>query len=156
MRPFARFCCFVSLSVSLAVGCNDGNKQPIKAVTVKITYKGAPLEGANVTFVSDDPGAPAAFGSTDASGVAKPTTPQVGEGVVLGKHKVLINKEQIVNQQKAVDQESADYVPPPPGGAPVPQVKHLIPEKYNAPATTPLTVEVTDSGPAEFSFELTD
>jgi hypothetical protein len=138
-------------------GCNrGGSKRPVKAVTVKVTYKGQPVDGANVTFISEEPDAIAAFGMTDAQGVAKPTTPEAGNGVVLGKHKVLVNKEQITNEKKAADQESADYVPPPPGGAPVPTVKHLIPEKYSVPGETPLTAEVSASGPAEFTFDLTD
>jgi hypothetical protein len=66
---------------------------------------------------------------------------------------VLVNKEQIVNEKKAADQESPEYAP---GVTPVPQVRHLVPAKYNAPGTTTLTAEVTQAGPAEFVFELTD
>src|SRR5688500_13529121 len=135
------------------VGCNSGSRRPIKPVTVTLKYKGAPVEGATITFISDEPDAPAAFGKTDAQGVAKPRTPELGNGVILGTHKVLVNKEQIVNEKKAADQESAEYAP---GITAVPQVKHLVPVKYNAPGTTPLTAEVTQSGPAEFSFDLTD
>jgi hypothetical protein len=139
------------------LGCTGrGNKRPVRAITVTVTYKGKPVDGANVTFISDEANPVAAYGMTDAQGVAKPTTPDAGNGVVLGKHKVLVNKEQIVNEKKAADQESADYVPPPPGGAPVPTVKHLIPEKYSVPGESPLTAEVSASGPADFTFELTD
>ena len=148
-------CLLVVAAIPLA-GCGGGNRRPLKAVTVTVVYKGAPVPGANVTFISDDPSAPAAFGKTDAQGVAKPRTPEIGDGVVFGKHKVIINKEQIVNEKKAADQESLDYVPLPPGGAPVPQVKHLIPVKYNAPGTTPLSAEVSQTGPADIKFELTD
>jgi hypothetical protein len=148
---------FCLLTLLVAPGCNSrGSKRPIKAVTVTVTYKGQPVAEADVTFISSEPDAPAAFGRTDAQGVAKPTTPEIGDGVILGTHKVLVNKEQIVNEKKAADQESADYVPPPPGGAPVPVVKHLIPEKYSLPGESPLTAEVTASGPAEFKFDLAD
>ena len=156
MMHIPRTCILLTIVLCIAAGCGGGSKLPIKPVTVVVTYKGTPVPDANVTFVSDNPETPPAFGSTDASGVAKPRTPQIGDGVVLGTHKVLINKEQIVNDKKAADQESPEYVPPPPGGAPVPKVKHLIPEKYNAPGTTPLTAEVTQRGPGEFKFELTD
>jgi hypothetical protein len=140
----------------VALGCGGGSKRPIKAITATVSYRGAPVADATVTFISDEADPTAAFGNTDAQGVAKPQTPEIGEGVVFGNHKVVINKEQIVNEKKSADQESADYVPPPPGGAPVPQVKHLIPEKYSLPGTTPLTAEVSASGPTEFKFELTD
>jgi hypothetical protein len=57
---------------------------------------------------------------------------------------------------KVADQDSPAYAPLPPGGAPLPMVKHLIPAKYAAPGTTTLTADVTSSGPNEFKFELTD
>lgn len=140
--------CLVALA-----GCPSGNRQPIKPVIVTVKYKGAPVPGATVTFISDDLTSPAAFGKTDAQGVAKPYTPEIGDGVVYGSHKVIINKEVIVNEKKAADQDSLEYSP---GVTPLPQVKHLVPVKYNAPGTTTLTAEVTKDGPAEFVFELTD
>lgn len=147
--------CF--LTILSTPGCSGrGGKRPVKSVTVTVTYKGKPVEDATVTFISSEADAPAAYGQTNAQGVAKPTTPDIGEGVILGTHKVLVSKEQIVKEKKSADQESADYVPPPPGGAPVPTVKHLIPEKYSLPGESPLTAEVTSSGPADFKFDLTD
>lgn len=143
----------LGLAVSTDIGCGGGSKRPIKPVTVVLKYKGAPVADATITFISDEPDAPAAFGKTNAQGVAKPRTPELGDGVIYGNHKVLVNKEQIVNEKKAADQESLEYAP---GVTPVPQVKHLVPQKYNAPGTTPLTAEVTQAGPAEFAFELTD
>lgn len=156
MTLAARGIIFFAILAAAFVGCGGKPKRPVRPVIVTVTYKGTPVEGANITFISDEPDAPAAFGKTDASGVAKPRTPEIGDGVILGTHKVLINKEQIVNEKKAADQESPDYVPPPPGGAPVPVVKHLVPPKYNAPGTTPLTAEVTQSGATEITFDLVD
>jgi hypothetical protein len=138
--------------VALA-GCTQGTRRPIKPVIVTLKYKGNPVADATVTFISDEPDAPAAFGKTDAQGVAKPRTPELGDGVILGTHKVLVSKEQIVNEKKAADQESLEYAP---GVTPVPQVRHLVPVKYNAPGTTTLTAEVSQTGSGEFSFELTD
>ena len=146
-------CILLLVGLISLVGCSSGPRRPIKPVTVTLKYKGAPVEGATVTFISDEPDAPAAFGKTDAQGIAKPRTPELGDGVILGTHKVLVNKEQIVNEKKAADQESPEYAP---GVTPVPQVKHLVPVKYNAPGTTTLTAEVTQTGPGEFMFELTD
>ena len=147
-----------ALLLALTIGCDlgSGGKRPIKPVTVTVTYKGAPVADANVTFISDDAEPIAAFGKTDAQGVAKPKTPELGDGVAIGKHKITINKEQILNNVKVADQDSPDYAPLPPGGAPVPVVKHLVPQKYSAPGTTTLTAEVTSSGPNELKLELTD
>jgi hypothetical protein len=141
------------ICLAALAGCTSGNRRPVKPVTVTVKYKGGPVADALVTFISDEPSNPPAFGKTDAQGVAKPHTPQVGDGVVYGKFKVTINKEVIVNEKVAADQDSPEYAP---GVTPLPQVKHLIPEKYNAPGTTTLTAEVTQNGPGEFTFELTD
>jgi hypothetical protein len=140
------------------LGCSGGasNRRPTKPVTVTVTYKGAPVSDATVTFISQDAEPSSAYGKTDSQGMAKLKTYAEGDGAVLGKQKVIINKEQILNNVKVADQDSPDYVPLPPGGAPVPQVKHLIPQKYAAPGETPLTAEVTASGPNTFTFELTD
>jgi hypothetical protein len=153
---FIRFV-FALLVALTALGCGVGGKgRPTKPVAVTVTYKGTPVTDATVTFMLEDAEPVAAFGKTDSSGLAKLNTPGVGDGVVLGKHKAIIIKEQIVNDRPAADQESAEYVPPPPGGAPVPQVKDLIPTKYKAPGTSPLTIEVSADGPAEFKLELAD
>jgi hypothetical protein len=134
----------------------SGSRRPIRPVTVSVVYKGSPVTDATVTLVCEEGEPIAAFGRTDAQGTAKPSTPELGDGAVLGKHKVTINKEQIINEKPAASQDSPEYAPLPPGGAPLPQVKHLVPVKYSAPGTTPLTVEVTKSGPNEFKLELTD
>jgi len=136
------------------VGCSGGSGRSVKPVNVTVTYKGSPVADAAVTFVSDEQTPTSAFGKTDAQGVAKPTTPQVGNGVVVGRHKVIISKEQ-VTQDKSVTPsgESSDFAPP---DARPPTTKDLVPTKYKAPGTTPLVAEVTASGPNDFKFDLTD
>jgi hypothetical protein len=144
--------------VAGVVGCSAGasNRRPTKPVTVTVTYKGASVADATVTFISEEGEPSSAYGKTDSQGIAKLKTYAEGDGAVFGKQKVIISKEQILNNVKVADQNSPDYAPLPPGGAPVPQVKHLVPEKYAAPGNTPLTAEVTASGPNTFKFELTD
>ena len=139
------------------VGCDGGGgKRPVKPVVVTVTYKGQPVADATVTFISDDGEPTSAFGKTDAQGIAKPKTPELGDGVVLGKQKILVSKEQILNQKAVASQDSPEYAPLPPGGAPLPVVKDLVPTKYKAPGTTTLTADVTSSGPNDFKLELTD
>jgi hypothetical protein len=145
------------ISVVLLSGCDGAasGRRATKPVTVTVTYKGAPVADATVTFISQEGEPSAAYGTTDSAGAAKLKTYEEGDGAVLGKQKVTINKEQIVGEKPVADQESPDYVPPP-GTTPPPQVKHLIPPKYSGPDTSPLTADVTSSGPNEFKFELTD
>jgi len=154
------FRCFAIASLVAAAAlasCNRAanGRRPTKPVTVTVSYKGAPVADATVTFISEEGEPSAAYGTTDGSGIAKLKTYEEGDGAVLGKQKVTINKEQITGTQSVAAQDSPDYVPPV-GSTPPPQVKHLIPAKYSAPNTSPLAAEVTASGPTEFKFELAD
>jgi hypothetical protein len=144
------------LAVSLGCSGGSGNHRPTRPVKVSVVYKGSPVADATVTFISEEGQPEAAYGRTDAQGVAKMKTYEEGDGAVLGKQKVVINKEQILNNVKVADQDSPDYAPLPPGGAPVPKVKHLVPAKYTAPGTTTLSADVTAKGPNEFKFDLKD
>jgi hypothetical protein len=148
--------CLLSVSLLLA-GCtgDTGSKdrRPTKKVTVTVLYKGSPVEGATVTFISQEAGAPPAFGKTDKDGKAKMKTYVEGDGAVLGQHKVLIDKSETVGGAPAVDQSSPNYVPP--ENVPPPKVKYLIPQKYSIPGTSGLTVEVKN-GPNEITFDLKD
>jgi hypothetical protein len=152
-----RFVCL--LSVLALAGCSgDGgpaNRRPTKPVKVTVTYKGAPVENATVTFINQEGDSAPAFGRTDAQGVAKMKTYVEDDGAVLGAHKVTIIKSEAQGGGSAASQDSPDYVPPGPGGTPLPVVKHMIPEKYASP-TAGLTAEVKDSGPNEFTFDLKD
>ena len=84
-----------ALLAACVVGCGSRSSGPaMKPITATVTYKGAPVADATVTFISEGSEPVSAFGKTDAQGVVKPTTPQLGEGVVLGTHKVLVAKEE--------------------------------------------------------------
>jgi hypothetical protein len=143
----------LGLAVCIAVaGCEGSARppgaKPTKPVTVTVTYKGAPVEGATVSFIHEsDP----AYGRTDAQGVAKMKTYVEGDGAVIGTHKVTINKAETTGAP-AADVATEAYDP----NAPAPEVKNLIPIKYSSPATSGLTADVKDSGANEFKFELTD
>lgn len=123
--------------------------RPTKKVTVKVLYKGAPVEGAAVTFVNQE-GEPAmAVGKTDAQGVAKMKTYVEEDGAVLGPHKVMIDKSEAVGGQK-VDVDSPQYDP----NAPPATIKYLLPQKYSNIGMSGLTAEVKESGPNDFTFDL--
>ncbi len=153
---------FVSLLVVvvLLAGCSGNagpaNRRPTKPVKVTVTYKGQPVADATVTFINQEGEAAPAYGKTDAHGVAKMKTYVEGDGAVLGPHKVTIMKVESTGGGSAASQSSPDYVPPAEGGAPLPKVKNLIPEKYGLLASSPLTAEVKKDGKNEITFELTD
>jgi hypothetical protein len=137
--------------LSGVIGCGGGGRR-VEPVTATVTYKGEPVADATVTFISEGAEPVTAFGRTDAQGTAKPTTPQLGDGVVPGKQKVLVEKVQIIGGPPP-GQESSDYAPP---DAVAPKTKDLIPAKYKLPGTTPLSVEVATSGSNDFKLELAD
>jgi len=135
------------------VGCGQklpAGAKPTKKVTVTVLYKGAPLEGAAVTFVNTD-GPPSANGRTDAHGVARLKTYVDGDGATLGTHKVMIEKS-IAEGGQTVGSDDPSYDP----NAPPAKVKYLIPQKYSSIATSGLTADVKEGGPGEFTFDLKD
>jgi hypothetical protein len=145
----------VTLAIALiSSGCGDkppAGARPTKKITVTVTYKGAPVQGAVVTFVPTE-GAPApANGITDAQGKAKMRTYRDGDGAVVASHKVTIDKSEAVGGQ-TVGSEDPTYDP---NAAPA-TIKNHLPVKYNNIATSGLTAEVKEGGPAEFSFDLKD
>ena len=136
----------------LLSGCGakpPAGAKPTKKVTVTVTYKGAPVEGAVVTFVNQDP--PSANGRTDAQGKARLKTYIDGDGATLGSHKVMIEKS-IAEGGQTVGSDDPSYDP----NAPPAKVKYLVPQKYSSIATSGLTAEVKESGSNDFTFELKD
>jgi hypothetical protein len=151
-----RFTALIVLVVAAAFlgGCGPSlppGARPTKKVTVTVMYKGAPVEGANVTFVNQDGDPAPANGRTGADGKAKLKTYKEEDGAVLGKHKVLIEKSESVGGSNA-PQDSAEYNP----NAPPAVTKYLLPKKYSDYANSGLTAEVTEAGPNEFTFDLKD
>lgn len=124
--------------------------KPTKKVTVTVTYKGAPVEGAMVTFVNQD-GPPSANGRTDAQGKARLKTYVDGDGATIGSHKVMIEKS-IAEGGQTVGSDDPSYDP----NAPPAKVKYVVPQKYSSIATSGLTAEVKEGSPTEFTFELKD
>jgi len=143
----------------LPLGCGTDlpeDARPTQPVSVTVTYNGQPIEGAIITFVSEESEPVAAYGRTDANGVARMKTYVEGDGAVIGKHKVTIAKTETTGEEVA-EQTAENYDPAElnPNYVP-PTVKYIIPQKYMAPDTSGLTAEVTESGPDEIRFDLKD
>lgn len=144
------------LLLLLVAGCGPAlpeGAKPTKPIAVKVTYKGAPVEKAIVTFITGDT---AATGITDAAGVAKMKTYFDGDGSILGTHKVIVTKTEVEGGGNEAATDSTEYDPAAAEAAAPPPVKHLVPQKYGSPVTTDLTVEVSDSSPAEVTLDLKD
>lgn len=141
------------------VGCGGGAGAPPAAVypvTGKITFKGEPVSGADITFVNNDAGR-SAFGRTDGNGEFQLTTFSANDGAVEGKAVVTVSK--LVVQPPTTpeaDIESEDYQPPELGQAATPAAPPTsgIPEKYADPMTSGLVAVVSKDGPNTHNFEL--
>lgn len=139
----------LALSGCSGRGLPPGAK-PTKKVTVTVMYKGAPVEGASITFVNQD-GPPPANGLTDAQGKAKLRSYVDGDGATVGTHKVMIAKDEAVGGQ-SVSTDDPKYDP----YAKPATIKHHLPEKYGNIVTSGLTAEVKADGPNEITFDLKD
>lgn len=174
-----RFCSFVLLAVSFAAaGCGAS----LKPVTGTVTLDGTPVDGASVTFISED-GSTTASGITDSTGTFKLYSAGK-EGTSPGKYKVTVIKtpakymnpnavagdESSMKQMKAMAEKSKGANP---GGGGMPNspaamqammasggkaatatVESELPQKYATPgASNTLTATVPSDSPIELKLE---
>ncbi len=143
----------VAVLVVLQTGCGvgDSNARPTAPVTVTVTYKGKPVDGAIVQFISVENPQPA-VGTTDSAGVCKLTTYNSNDGAIVGSNVITISKNEIDSKNiKPVRPEDKDLV----GITPPPNLKSLIPQKYSFPGSSGLKEEVKN-GKNAFTFDLKD
>jgi len=146
--------CGLALVAALLVGCGPSgpeNALPTYPTTAKVTYKGAPVEGAIVAFINE---AAPAYGRTDENGVAAMKTYQEGDGAIAKIHNVTISKTNTTGDAADVDQDSEDYDPSKAYGTL--KVEYFVPQKYASPVTSKLVAEVKELALNEFNFELVD
>ena len=116
-------------------------------VTGTVLYEGEPVEGAEVTFMSESKNS-AAAGKTDSDGRFYLTTFVEKDGAVAGPQVVSIRRVDIVDM-------TPEGVEVAFGGTSVPpKITWIIPQKYANPATSGLTADVTPDGPNDFTFDL--
>ena len=122
-----------------AGGCGGPSRPPLAKVHGKVTYKGKPLTSGTVVFMPV-----AGMGAEGPTGAGQPsaspikpdgsyelTTDNPGDGAIVGEHKVAV---------VSVDPTSK---------------KSVIPEKYQAPGSTPLSRTVKE-GDNAIDIEVTD
>jgi hypothetical protein len=141
------------LFVFLFAGCQPQHKANPEFRLVKgtVTLNGAAVEGATIAFLPMDSGGLAAGGMTDASGNYTLTADNslvAGAGTKPGKYKVTVKKIEMPVNQDQLDYQSGKitqeelmkrqmmYKPVRP--------KHLLPEIYADPQTTPLEFTIAD------------
>ncbi len=144
--PVAKTTCFLLLAVCwLLGGCGPPGGSDIVKAGGTVTYRHQPLASVSVTFLPEH-GRPA-NGTTDAAGRFNLSTLRVGDGAVVGPHKVSI---------------ASTFRTPMPGRPGTPDAKQAgpspatFPRKYSNPDTSGLTAVVAAGSPNDFLFELKD
>ena len=138
----------VLVGLALLVGCNSKSVSGTVPVSGKVTYKGAPIEGAIITFVPEGSGRPATA-TTGAGGMFSLTTVDA-LGAMPGKYKVIIDKVEY-GAGGSSSMEAASI-----GNAAEGTAKRALPEKYAEAASTPLAMEVPSGGKKDIDFALVD
>jgi len=148
LESIMNHCLFVLMGLSLLLGCNSASISGTVPVSGKVTYKGTPMEGAIVTFVPEGTGR-TATATTGAGGVFSLTTVDAA-GALPGKYKVTVDKVEYGAGGTPTMEEAAR--PNPAEG----KSKRLLPAKYAAAASTPLTIEVPSGGKKDLDLPLID
>jgi hypothetical protein len=145
MKTFLMAICSLIMVVSF-VGCGGGGDFPDTVpMECTITMDGVAVEGAIVSFLSED-GEYSGSGQTDAEGVAIIETFEAEDGVVPSSYIVTVRKVEITETSASSD----------PGGAVNIDEKFLVNEKYSRRSSSGLAVTVTTDGPNEVTFDLED
>jgi hypothetical protein len=136
-------------SLGLLLGCNSASVSGTVPAGGKVTYQGAGVEGAIVTFVSEDDNGRPATATTGAGGEFHLTTVDA-PGALPGKYKVTVDKVQYAAGGSSSMEDAAR------GNAAESQPKRLLPAKYAAAASTPLAIEVPSGGKQDLDLTLVD
>ena len=141
------------IAVGLLSGCGGGqpgaDRPAVVPVKGLVLYDGKPVEGAMVVFQPEKHEHGAA-GLTDANGAFRLRTFSPDAGAVPGEFKVSIRKTQTRASGGGAEADDAEH----PEGQAV--ETWLLPKNYSNPATSGLTATVTEGGPNEFKFELSN
>lgn len=126
------------LTLVVMLGCRPSNPLGRRAIAGLVTLDGAPVATGHIGFFPAKPEG-VASGAMIVDGKYRMETNQ---GLPPGKYNVRISSPQESKKSAASTL---------PAGVPPPGIEQ-IPRRYNAETT--LVVEVTDSGPTTFDFEL--
>lgn len=144
------------------LGCGGASGRPdLHKVTGTVTFKGTPVEGADVVFASETSPRSAA-GKTDASGKFSLTTFDTNDGAVAGEHVVTIIKVAaggsgaVLSEANAKEMMAKNMGTMNAGQASVEKPELVLPSKYADAKTSgeKRTVSATETN--DFKFDLTE
>lgn len=135
-----------------ATGCGGGGISGTVPVTGKVTYNGAPVAGATVSFIGDQASLRPAVAITEADGTFKLKTLD-SEGAMPGSYTVAVEKTEMPAElTREMSMEEAESFNP----KSLPAPKRVLPAKYSDPAQSGLKFEVKAGEANNFDLQLTD
>jgi hypothetical protein len=143
-----RRCLIGLMGLAVLCGCNSASVSGTVPVGGKVTYKGAGVEGAIITFIPEGNGR-TATATTTAGGQFSLTTVD-SPGALPGKYKVTVDKVDYGPASNLSMEEAAK------GNPAEGQAKRLLPAKYANAASTPLAIEVPSGGKKDLDLPLVD
>ena len=147
-----------------SIGCGSksiAGRDPVYPVSGKVIYKGEPVTGADLTFLSEGKKR-SAFARTDEQGRFRLTTFAPNDGAVAGKQFVLVRKVEPATEaaEKEPDIKDPSYDPfkvaANAAKAAKAKPKNQIPSKYADEKSTDLIAVVTAEKNPELVLELKD
>lgn len=141
--------------IALFAGCTGSEFPKTYRVTGTVTYKGQPVNGATIAFVSSDPEGRSAGAETDAEGNFSVKTyfspKQQSEGIVPGEYVITVSKMEKRDLPEGMKPEEAIAVfremgPP----------KNLLPKQFASPQTSTLKLSITDAAPEPLTLDLSE
>ena len=136
------FSLFALVLFSATLGCGEGSTgdSPVP-VSGKITYKGKPVDGAQVTFLAvAASGGRSASGQTTADGTFTLTTNKTGDGAVPGEYVVTVAKTESSGKTTEIDAAAGEY------GADYEAMMNAATEGTAAPQDSRLPAKYADAG----------
>ena len=150
------------LGTPYLVGCDGASGRPdLYKVTGTVTFKGEPVEGANITFASAT-SPRSASGVTDASGKFALATFDTNDGAVAGEHTVTIVKVAAEGQSGEITEANAKEMMAKNVGAmssgKTAELKPelVLPGKYADAKTSGEKRTVSAADTNDFKFDLTE
>ncbi len=139
------------MAICFVVGCQESGLDGLVPVSGAVTYKGKPIENADVVF-NPSGKERAASAKTDASGKFQLTTLNPQDGAQPGSYQVTISKKEMIDPMSAEEAEAWFHKhagPPPPR-----KIKNDLPEKYADEKSSGLSATVKTGDKNDFHFDL--
>lgn len=139
-----------------ALGCTPVDDDLPKTVNASgtITLDGSPVAGASIVIMQEGGENRFAHGVSDSSGRFSLKAFETKDGAVPGQYKATVSKTVEVAGKSAPKSVQSDALAA--GGETASNVswKNDLPNKYNSPVTSGLSVTVPDNGVSDLSIEL--